>query len=409
MVSTSPPERALPGRLGTRTARGIALAIFGLVAAVLLVQTLHKASRPGGYDFTSYLASARALWHGENPYLTDTPFPYIYPLTLAFALGPLTLIPPRLADGIWFALNLGAVAWAVWLVLEANAPRLGVRRLGALSAPLVLLFLLLLAPIQNNLLNGQVNPVVLLLCALFLRAYLRGSRLAAAAFLGLAAAIKLVPLVFLLFLLVRRDFRAFGLALLWTVFFCVLPAAAAGGRLFPWYRSYVHAFLLERAAGATSSSVYFTPAGFLTALVPDLAGRLWVSALSAFVVVVAVLLLDRDPERPAASAWNFNLYLLAILLLSPMSERHHLLFLVPPAVLATLGLWLVPPWRTRGAWIASALFWALLFAGGADKHGPYYFLAVAVSFFLTARLGSGRGARLAEASAERVSPPRGVG
>jgi hypothetical protein len=398
METTPPPGRTLDGRLRNRTARTVAFVIFGLVVAVLLIQTLHKAARPGGYDFTSYLLSARTLWHGGNPYLTDTPFPYIYPPTLAFLLGPLAFLPPRLADVVWFALNLGAVVWTVWLVVELNAPRLGVRRVASLAVPLVLLFVLLIAPIQNNLLNGQVNPVVLLLCVLFLRAHMRGSVMAATAFLGLAVAIKLVPLVFLLFLLVRRDFRAVGLAVGWTAVFLLIPVAAAGSHLFPWYRSYVHTFILERAAG--TGSVYFTPAGYLTALVPVLAGRLWVSALSAFFVVLALLFLDRDVARPAADAWNFNLYLLAILLLSPMSERHHLLFLVPPAVATTLGLWLVPRWRPRGGWIAALVFWALFFAGGADKHGPFYFLAVIMLFSLAAWLGSGARVRIAEA------PPR---
>jgi len=393
----STPRPAAADRFANRNLRLVALAVFGIVAAVLLVQTLHKASRPGGYDFTSYLLSARALWHGANPYLTDTPFPYIYPLTLAFSLGPVALLPARAAEVLWFAANLAAAVWAVWLLVDLNAGRLGIRRVGPLTAPLVLLFLLLLAPIQNNLLNGQVNPLILLLCVLFLRFHLRGAAAAAGAFLGLAAAIKLVPLVFLLFLLVRRDFRGVGWAAGWTVFFLVLPLAAAGGHLLPWYRSYLHTFLLERATG--TGAVYFTPAGYLTDLVPALAGRLWVSALSAFTVVLALLLVDRDVARPSVGAWNFNLYLLAILLLSPMSERHHLLFLVPPAVLATLGLWLVPPWRRRGGGMAAALFWALFFAGGADKHGPFYFLAVVMLFSLTAWLGTSDRVRIAGAPA----------
>ncbi len=69
---------------------------LGLVAAVvifLLVQTLGRANRVEGYDFTSYLLASRAFWHGLNPYLVSTDFPFIYPLPVCVLVYPLTLIP----------------------------------------------------------------------------------------------------------------------------------------------------------------------------------------------------------------------------------------------------------------------------------------------------------------------------
>ena len=56
-----------------------------------------RALRPGGIDLTSYLLSAQALSHGASPYRLPTPFPYLYPPTLAFLLIPLTAVPPFVA------------------------------------------------------------------------------------------------------------------------------------------------------------------------------------------------------------------------------------------------------------------------------------------------------------------------
>src|SRR5687767_16017455 len=86
------------------------LAVAAIVATIVLgAQTWHKAFRPGGNDLTSYLLSARALWDGQSPYGLDTPFPYIYPLFLAFAIVPLAILPYGAAVIGWFAASVAAL------------------------------------------------------------------------------------------------------------------------------------------------------------------------------------------------------------------------------------------------------------------------------------------------------------
>src|SRR5204862_207695 len=74
-----------------------ALAWAAVLCVVLFAQTWVRAERPNGIDLTSYLLSARALLHGDSPYLLPTPFPYLYPATLAFLLIPLTFVPAAVA------------------------------------------------------------------------------------------------------------------------------------------------------------------------------------------------------------------------------------------------------------------------------------------------------------------------
>ena len=99
------------------------LAAAAIVAtAVLGAQTWHKAFRPGGNDLTSYLLSARALWDGQSPYGLETPFPYIYPLFLAFAIVPLAILPYGAAVIGWFAASVAALG-AILLADEARHER----------------------------------------------------------------------------------------------------------------------------------------------------------------------------------------------------------------------------------------------------------------------------------------------
>src|SRR4051794_37506156 len=88
--------------------------LWGSVAvAVLFAQTWTRVQRPSGIDLTSYLLSADALRHGGSPYLLPTPFPYLYPVTLAFLLILLTFLPVLVTLLVWFALNSVAAVWSI--------------------------------------------------------------------------------------------------------------------------------------------------------------------------------------------------------------------------------------------------------------------------------------------------------
>ena len=69
------------------------LAAAAIVATVVLgAQTWHKAFRPAATTSPA-ICYRRALWDGQSPYGLDTPFPYIYPLFLAFVIVPLAMLP----------------------------------------------------------------------------------------------------------------------------------------------------------------------------------------------------------------------------------------------------------------------------------------------------------------------------
>src|SRR5580692_2596624 len=98
-------------RFFTRAAFPIAMVVGGTVLLILLLQTLNRAGRPQGNDFTSYLLAADAFWHGRNPFLEVIPFPYIYPLTFCVLLYPFRFLPNDLAVVIWFLISVFSMAY----------------------------------------------------------------------------------------------------------------------------------------------------------------------------------------------------------------------------------------------------------------------------------------------------------
>ncbi|UCG62109.1 MAG: DUF2029 domain-containing protein [Candidatus Zixiibacteriota bacterium] len=368
-----------------RSLKVVALLLLALVLAVLLVQTFHKAYREGGYDFTSYLLSASALAHGENPYQSDTPFPYIYPMFLALVLIPLSVIPYWLANLIWYAVNVASLLGSIVVVVRLSSNSLLTDWKGKFLTPVVLSLLLLLPVIQNNLLNGQANFLVLFLCVLTLKYYRESRVVPASICLALASAIKLVPLFLILFLVLRREFRMFGLAAILFVIFCLLPVITLGGDILTIYGEYWHDFLFGKISTGTvgkPDQIYFTLSGFVSQIVPSISGWAWLKLISALVVAATVSVIDLLAVRrsgKASGVWTFHLYLVAILMITPLSETHHLAFLIPLLVLLVVRL-IYDNQSPAGFHVATVAIFILLFYLGRALGGPFYFLALTVLF-----------------------------
>src|SRR5439155_8139780 len=91
-----------------------AWAALAVLAAVCLRDLVHWMRRPEGNDLSVYLAAARALVAGGDPYAVPLPQGFsLYPLTIATLLVPLTWLPVAVAQFGWFALNVAALVGAL--------------------------------------------------------------------------------------------------------------------------------------------------------------------------------------------------------------------------------------------------------------------------------------------------------
>ena len=292
----------------------------------LAAQTWDRTSRSFANDLGTYVMAADVFWGGGNPYVAPTPQPFIYPLFLCVALWPLTQIPQGIAATIWFLLSVASIAVALAATGSLNGFSHQARRWTVAAA---IVCVLLADVLQNNLRNGQVNLVVVGLCVLFAWCWARGRTWQAGAALGAAIAIKITPAILLLFLAQRRAWRAIvGAGTAAVVFAVVLPAAVAPFMVAVYYRYYAKTFLSERLGDPTY--VASDPRTFnLAGVVHGLTGWSFAGDTLAFAALVAVGLLLFDRAGRAGSVGALCLYLSAVLLITPMSELHHLAFLIP--------------------------------------------------------------------------------
>lgn len=298
-----------------------------------------KAYRENGYDFTSYLLSSEALFAGTNPYQTGNPFPFIYPLFLCVLLFPLASLPYWFSNAVWFVLNVSALYLSAVMLLKMYLDSLSYKEVTTLF---LVPFVILTNVIQNNLLNGQVNFIVLLLCVLFLKYYVESRKLLASVLLSAAISIKLTPLILIVYLMARREFLWVGLTLAFSIFLTLgLPYVVAGQKTVDWYSQYIQSFLVHNIATHSQASGGFTfsitsIASFLLPTMSKLLSLMIAGMISILPIVWVQLSLHKHVTSKQTLV--FSLYMLAILLINPVSETHHLINLFPAVSLVTLAM-----------------------------------------------------------------------
>ncbi|MBA3528443.1 MAG: DUF2029 domain-containing protein [Propionibacteriaceae bacterium] len=151
--------------------------------------------QPSTIDLQVYVAAVKDMLAGKDIYVTTTPFwnlYFIYPPIAAVLMVPLAFGPYILWQVIW----TGGLIWAQQSVLR----RCGVPRgwqLGLLGVAVVLA----VEPIRTTLGYGQVNTMLMALVIADLLPETPGERrrIPQGALIGLAAAIKLTPALFVIF------------------------------------------------------------------------------------------------------------------------------------------------------------------------------------------------------------------
>jgi len=220
-----------PTRSARRTATGtVLLAVGATVAAIAAVHWVAARSgsawSPGG-DLAVYRQAVQAALADGTPYEASRDgYGFVYPPFAVLALTPLAWFGPTAGYWGWTVLSALAVPAVVWLLVDHLTPAGDRRRPTLLAAGT--LAVLPLSPIAGTLLLGNVN--ILLLALLLLDLLLITGR-HQGVLVGIAAGIKLTPLVFVGYLLLTGRTRAGVTALVSflgtvAVGFLLLPAAS---------------------------------------------------------------------------------------------------------------------------------------------------------------------------------------
>ncbi|GIF54235.1 glycosyltransferase 87 family protein [Asanoa iriomotensis] len=291
---------------------------FGLVALVSCALVLRRPDRLS--DLHIYYGAIQHLWDGKPlyAYVAENGGPFTYPPFAALVLSPMALVPEGLLQPLWLVATVAALA--------AIAAAVGRGRPDVVAA--VACGLLLSAPAQSNLRFGQVSVFVVLLAlvdALGLtperyRGYL----------VGLAAAVKLTPLLFVVYFLAAGRYRDAGRALA-----ALVGAAAVAALVLPaeswgyWTGTMLETSRIGNLASLGNQSVQ----GMLLRVgVPQPALPLVWATLVAVICVVALLRARRlfHDGHPTKAAVLVGCATVAA---SPVSWTHHQLWPVLAAML----------------------------------------------------------------------------
>ena len=359
------------------------------VAAYLAALVCHPASALlDGYDLRVYLGGGSVVRHSPaDLYLwhyRDTPgIQFLYPPFAAMIFAALSFVPWRVLNDVLAVADVAALAVAVWIAFREmgwpllrgperterterperpeRTERTGrTGRTGRLGATLLVCGVALwLEPVQRVLFLGQIE--LLLMVLVIWDMCQPDGRSWKGAGVGLAASIKLVPLIFIGYLIITRRLRAAAVAL--VVFlvtiaagFAVLPQAStqwwlrgnflrAGAAVFIGFGGNQSLRgMLTRFAG---SAAHGEPMWIFAALAAGLAGLVAAAALHG-------------------SGFEFEGLMtcaLTGLLVSPISWDHHWVWIAPGlAVLVAAGM-RASGWPVRLVWFSCAAGLVLAFAG----------------------------------------------
>jgi len=193
-----------------------------LLGAILIVY----ARRPMS-DLRVYVASGEAVLEGKDIY--DAPLPLVNtgpPFFSVFCVAPALAdrISPIFAKALWTLLNL--VALLFLLDMAARAIYGQSRRI--LSGPVLIPLLLTLPYILYHLQYQQVNLIVFAITLGGMKLQERHRNWQGGALVGLASALKVMPILFVGYLLYRRRWKAAFWAVSTTAAFTVSPILLMG-------------------------------------------------------------------------------------------------------------------------------------------------------------------------------------
>lgn len=302
------------------------LAILAIAASAVLAAAILAQWRQ--LDFDVYLMGAAHLRYGlYTVHLARPRLPFTYPPFAAVLFVPLSHLPLRWAQGIWDLVNIGAVGLLWFVSLLTLRPGLSRAEMARWSVVLAAPTAYLLEPLRSAIWAGNV-PILLAIAIVYdLRSLEEGHRrrLPQGVLLGLTAAIKLTPLIFIPYLLATRQTRTAMRALGSFAACCAIGALAAPSSSWLYWTKLV--FEWDRPG----SPSFISNQSLRGALI-----RLHHGSVSEIVLVAMMLIVGASGLYLAVCARRRSSEFLGVLVcaatglaISPISWTYHYVWIVP--------------------------------------------------------------------------------
>jgi alpha-1,2-mannosyltransferase len=349
--------RAMRRVVTSKSSSWVLTVVSVLLWTFVALKLTHRVNTRLPLDFQVYRDAALNMLHGRATYLTHFTFKYLnftYPPFALLLFSALALIPATVALALWWAVNLAALAVFVYLSFRALTT-LHLRTLVPASLVVTGASCLWLEPVRSSLAFGQINFLLMLaviIDVVAVRSTVRG------VLVGIAAAVKLTPLIYIAYFFVTRKtssiFRALGTFLAATLIaWLILPSDSATF----WFHQAFSPGHKGGAKGNINQSLFGLLGRFSTALGSSMI-LLWL-ALS-----VATFLIGIYCAKRYVADHRFIEALLALalteVLISPISWPHHWSWIILVPVL------LITRWG-RDHWVDAAMVLLL----GVGVFAPY--------------------------------------
>lgn len=276
---------------------------------------------------------------------------FTYPPAFAFVMTPFALMPAGLKVVVWYLITVAAAVGCYRLAERVTAKMFGdtfndIELAWLRIVSIVLSIKFVLAVLENQ----AYDLLSFIFIMLGLGGLVGGRAMLGGAALGIAAAIKATPVIFLPYLIVKKRFAAaaaFAVALLLLSFApdIVFGAPAGGeGYFMAWLHHIGGAALYNVEAaqfnfwsGANWLNHSFRGAVSLNineGAQPDLHKAVLYGLDLVFIAFAAALIMLRKAERDML-AIDASILVIATLMLSPMTSRSHYVVLIQPYVVLT--------------------------------------------------------------------------
>lgn len=340
--------------------------ILRILVPLLVAGYLFQQAMLDGLDLKVYWAAARELATGGDLYapgLPGTPYggmAFTYPPFAAAIMAPMAFLPANVALVIQTVSNLviaGVLGGGItrYLMVKGAVRVAPGAAQWLLTSAFIAGLMLLLGPWRNSLALGQINPLLMLLIVADLLGSTRrrpNGLVPRGILSGIAAGIKLTPLVFLLYFAARKDFKSAARMVASFAATVGLMALVAPNLSL---RYWLTALRDTSRVGTLSRFENISLRGFIARLHVDdsLGNVLWIGASLAVIALGAVTVYRL---RSVPDQWQaVSATALVMLLISPVSWSHHWVWvaLVIPAIIGRT----VPPGPEAFSWLRFLRSW----------------------------------------------------
>lgn len=299
----------------------IVILILFFVSFAFILKTLFLSGYP---DFNVYYYGSKIVISGGNVYLGDKQLftSFVYPPFVALFFAPFTILPFFIAEKIWTLVSIVSLLLSLFVLFKIFK-----QKIFSSTAILLVSLSFLAFPVKFTLGMGQINLLILLFLVLTIFFANNHKDKTAGSFLGLSIALKLFPVLLLLYFSLIKRWKIIFFCLTIIISSLVLPLFF----IKPEVNLYFIKITLPNLLGGWKYDYYNQSlSGFL--------GRTgWIDFREILRIFISVIFLGisffaiiNKPTKKGLSNLKIGILIILSLIINNFSWQHHFVWLIFP-------------------------------------------------------------------------------